>query len=111
MNEPTDGYEGSAHERWCATHQGGRASDKPRVSVWMPDAPPMAYLRFQDNGCQTPITLPPGPAWVTLTLGGVQFDGYLDDIELLISATADVLRWERQRVEELTASAEAHAHG
>ena len=104
-----NGYEGSAHERWCAAHQ--RASDKPMVSVWMPEAPPTAYLRTQDNGCHAPLTLPPGPAWITLTLGGIQFDGYLDDIELLLAAAQDVVRWERERVEELRASAEAHAHG
>lgn len=92
----------SAVDRWYETHS--VTSDRPHVAVWMPRAAPTAYLKVRDNGCHKPQTLPDGPLWVTLRLGGVQFDGYAEEIELLLAAALELVQQERARGEAMRAN-------
>lgn len=98
-------YEETAHGKWAALHPKGR--DYPRLSIWFPSETPSARLQTRAGGCQEPDTLPPGPPIAYLTISGVEFGGYLEELELLLAAAGDSLRWVREQYEQMVADGRA----
>lgn len=92
----------SAQERMWERNKD--AADRPRVSVWFPASVPWSRLQTIGHGCQQPDTLPPGPPVAYLTMGGIEFGGYLEDLELMIAAAAEALEHTRSVFEEMQAA-------
>lgn len=92
----------TALDRWYARHQG--RTDHPRVQVWWPRSLPNARLATIGGGCGQPDTLPDGPPTVYLTIGGVEIGGQLEDIELLMAASTEVVQFAREQYETMRAA-------
>ena len=88
-----------ALDRWYKRYDG--RSDTPGVRVWMPTSLPNAYLLTTSHGCQQPDTLNPGPPMVHVRVGGVEFGGYLDDMEVLFAATVEAIGYVRRQYLEM----------
>lgn len=103
MNAATNGPSmPTANERWQALHPDGR--DRPRISVWYPSEAPWARLQTIAHGCHEPDTLPAGPPIAYLTIGGVEFGGLLDELDLLLAAATETLGWVREQYEQMRAA-------
>jgi hypothetical protein len=97
---------------WHKAHPFGHSTDRPDVRLWMPHEAPYAILQTVDLGCQrSPILRDPAKPMVSLTLGGVAFAGYLDEIENYIDAARDAVRLARWQADIITLSMEAEEEG
>jgi hypothetical protein len=96
-------YKTEATNAWYAK-AGSDYSDRPSVSVWMPRALPSARLETVAHGCHEPDTLREGPAIAYVTISGVQFGGYLDELELLFDAVHEQITNVRGYHDELRAA-------
>lgn len=68
-----------------------KGADTPRVSVWYPRSPPHGRLQTHSPGWHEPDVLPAGLTIAHVTVGGIDFGGPLDDLELLFKATSEVI--------------------
>lgn len=92
----------TAMDRWYAKYEGRR--DHPRVSVWYPSALPYGRLQTITVGCEEPDILPNGPIIGGVNIAGIDFQGPLDDIELLFAAAAEELARIREIADEMRAA-------
>ncbi len=72
----------------------------------MPSSVPYARLQTTAHGCNEPDTLPEGPATAYITIAGVQYGGYLDELELLFDAVREQLANVRAYYNELKSTSE-----
>lgn len=104
-------YADTAHGKWAAKYS-QKYGDHPRVTLWMPTAAPHARLQTNSHGCREPDTLPSGAPIAYLTIGGVEIGGYLEDLEMLLAASQDSLRWVREQYNTMLAiERESVSHG
>ncbi len=95
----------SAMDEWYAKHEG--RSDSPTITVWMPRSLPSGRLDTIGHGCGQPDTLADGPIYGGVQIGGIEFRGLLDDIELLFAAAVEELARIRSIADEMAAVRDA----
>ena len=88
-----------AMDEWYKRREG--RTDRPRICVWMPSSLPCGHVQTMGHGCSQPETLPPGPIMGGITIGGVDFEGPLEDIELLFAAAVEELARIREIADDL----------
>lgn len=93
--------ERSASERIYEKWPHGKA--RPSVRSWMPETVPFARCGVIAGCGDRPDTLPLGPVTAYLTLGGIEFGGYLTDLELQLEAAQEALAYARSHAEHLGA--------
>lgn len=96
----------TAWDEHPALNRHGRG-DTPRISVWMPSAVPYGRVetRTVGDGFEQRDVLPdPERPIAYVTISGVQFGGYLSELEMLFAAVGDVMTMLRKSADNLGAS-------
>lgn len=96
--EAMTGVTESANDRWWKRHSGH--TDRPSVRVWCPTSGPFGRLQTFTTSSGD-IALPKGQVLANITIGGVEFGGPLDDLELMFEAVAEWLGELRQQATKL----------
>lgn len=91
---------------WYERRDRSSRGDHPNVSVWWPGDPPTARLQTRGHGCNMPDTLPEGPLVAYFKIGGVEFGGYLDDMEWLLDAAREAVALVRWQAENMSRKSE-----
>lgn len=103
-------YKTEAQNRWYEknSHLKGLSRDRVNIDVWMPTDFPHSILKTYSGGCHDPDKLPDGPPIAHVTISGIRFGGYLDELEMLFDAVREQIEnvraeYERMKQQELEA--------